>query len=230
MKWNAVPGIACLLSFMLPVAVIIYNRYYTHRSLAALLTYYIFSAINIIMVMDLLSLPASFRNNFILTSVYLAVPIVLSSLLFFCPNKPKQRIVNFLILSFISYEILITAFYGFNTVTAGYILGPGLLLILGHSAILFARQVKFTIMHGKNQGRTLMLSSMLFAYACYILIYYFYFIQKTPDTADTVLLYFISSFITAIIMAWGLHLMRKRMRELRSLRITRKELALFFSN
>src|SRR4051812_18404107 len=129
MKWNAVPGIACLLSFMLPVAVIIYNRYYTHRSLAALLSYYIFSAINIILVMNLVPLSTGFKNSFMLTSVYLAVPLVLTSLLFFCPNKPKQRIINFLILSFISYEILITAFNGFNSITAGYILGPGLLLI-----------------------------------------------------------------------------------------------------
>src|ERR1044072_8131230 len=137
MKWNAVPGIACLLSFMLPVGVIIYNRYYKHRSLAALLTYYILSATNIIMIMDLVPLSTSIRNNFILTSIYLAVPVVLTSLLFFCPNKPRQRIVNFLILSFISYEILITAYNGFNSVTAGYILGPGLLLILGHSSFLF---------------------------------------------------------------------------------------------
>jgi hypothetical protein len=230
MKWNAVPGIACLLSFMLPVAVIVLNRYYTHRSLAALLIYYIFSALNIIMIMDLLSLSTNIRNNFILFSVYLAVPVVLTSLLFFCPNKAKQRIINYLIISFALYEIMITAVYGFNPVTAGYILGPGLLLIFCQSTFIFVRQVKFTIMQGKNHGRSLMLSSMLFAYACYILIYYFYFIQKTPDTADTVLLYYIASFITSIIMALGLHLMRRRMRELKSLKTTRKELALFFSN
>jgi hypothetical protein len=90
--------------------------------------------------------------------------------------------------------------------------------------------VKFTILHGKNQGRTVMLASIFFVYACYMLIYYFYFIQKTPDTNDTLLLYFIASFISSILMALGLHLMRKRMKELRSLKVTRKELALFFSN
>ena len=138
--------------------------------------------------------------------------------------------MNFLSVLFIAYEIVITVMYGFNATSVAYILGPGLLLILCYTFFLFIRQVKFTIIHGKNQGRTIMLASIFFAYACYMLIYYFYFIQKTPDTKDTLLLYFISSFIGSILMALGLHLMRKRMKELRSLQVTRKELELFFSN
>jgi hypothetical protein len=230
MKWNAVPGIACLLSLLLPIIVIVYNRYYTHRSLAALLIYYSLSILNIIVLEKFFPLSASFCTIFNLLSSYIVVPLMLGTLLFFCPNKQKQGIVNIMIVLFIAYEIVVTYFHGFNSTAVGYILGPGLVLILGYSFFLFVRQVKFTIMHGKNQGRTLMLASTLFAYACYVLIYYFYYIQKTPDTQDTLLLYFISSFIGSIIMALGLHLMRKRMKELATLKVTRKELALFFSN
>jgi hypothetical protein len=230
MKWNAIPGIACLLAFLLPIAVIVINRYYSHRSLAALLIYYIISFLNIIMIQGLVPVPDSVRTGFHVFSNYLIVPLMLTTLLFFCPVKQKQRFVNFLSILFITYEIAITVIYGFNPKSVSYILGPGLLLILVYTFFLFIRQVKFTIMHGKNQGRTIMLASIFFAYACYMLIYYFYFIQKTPDTKDTLLLYFISSFIGSILMALGLHLMRKRMKELRSLRITRKELELFFSN
>src|SRR5215213_5571358 len=221
MRWNAVPGIACLLSFLVPVIVIIYNRYYTHRSLAALLVYYIISSLNIMMLEGLLPLSQSVRSNFSFLNSYLVVPLMLTTLLFFCPNKAKQRVINILIISFIAYEIVITVIHGFNSLAVGYILGPGLMLIMGYAFYLFVRQVKFTIMHGKNQGRTVMLASILFAYACYVLIYYFYFIQKTPDIQDTLLLYFISSFIASILMGLGLHMMRRRMKELQSLKVTR---------
>lgn len=230
MRWNAVPGIACLLAFLLPIAVIIFNRYYTHRSLAALLIYYILSALNIIMLQEFFPLSETIRMGFTIFTNYLIVPLMLTTLLFFCPIRQKQHIVNIFSVVFIAYEIVITLMYGFNKRAVAYILGPGLLLILLYTCYLFVRQVKFTIMHGKNQGRTLMLASTLFSYSCYMLIYYFYFVQKTPDTQDTVLLYFISSFIASILMALGLHLMRKRMKELKSLKVTRKELALFFSN
>lgn len=230
MKWNAIPGIACLLAFLLPIAVIVYNRYYSHRSLAALLIYYIISFLNVIMILGLIPIPESAITGFHIFSNYLIVPLMLFALLFFCPVKQKQNIVNVLSFIFIAYEILITIIYGFNPTSVAYILGPGLLVILCYTFVLFIRQVKFTIMHGKNQGRTVMLASIFFAYACYMLIYYFYFIQKTPDTKDTLLLYFISSFIGSILMSLGLHLMRKRMKELKSIQLTRKELALFFGN
>jgi hypothetical protein len=230
MKWNAIPGIACLLAFLLPITVIVYNRYYSHRSLAALLIYYTISFLNVFMIQGFVPVPQSFSTGFQILTNYLIVPLMLTALHFFCPGKQKQRFVNLLSLSFVAYEIVITLMYGFNARSVAYILAPGLLLILVYTFILFIRQVKFTIMHGKNQGRTVMLASIFFVYACYMLIYYFYFIQKTPDTNDTLLLYFIASFIGSILMALGLHMMRKRMKELKSLQITRKELELFFSN
>jgi hypothetical protein len=75
-----------------------------------------------------------------------------------------------------------------------------------------------------------MLTSIFFAFSCYELTFYFFYIQKSPYRDDIMLLLFISTFVASIIMALGLHLMRKRMRELQSLKTTRRELALFFSS
>ena len=87
-----------------------------------------------------------------------------------------------------------------------------------------------TIEFGKNAGRTLMLVSILFAYGCYALVYYFYYIQKTPAVTDVFLLYFISTLVSSIIMTIGLHLIRRRLKELQEIKNTRRELALFFNN
>ena len=230
MNWNALPGIACIISFFFPVGVIIYNRFYTQRSLAALLIYYVMATLNNLLSLGLIPVSENFNNLFGILTHYLEIPLLLTALLFFCPNKQKKQIIRALTLSFIAYEFAVTFIHGFTHEAIVYIIGPGLCLILVYTFFLFVWQVKFSIMHGKNQGRTFMLASILFAYACYALIYYFNYIQKTPYKEDTRLLYFISFFIASNLMGIGLYLMRKRIKELQSLKVTRKELALFFGH
>jgi NADH:ubiquinone oxidoreductase subunit K len=107
-------------------------------------------------------------------------------------------------------------------------MGPGVGVVLLYSFYLFVRQIKFSIFHGKNHGRVLMLISIVFDFSCYGLIYFFQYIQKTPFQNDVFRLYYISSIVSSVLMAIGLHMMRVRMKELQSLKTTRKELALIF--
>jgi hypothetical protein len=229
MNWNAIFGIACIVSLTAPLAVIIYHRYYKHRSLAALFIYYTIILLYLMMSQGFIPVNKSFRINFGIFTNYLDVPLMLTALLFFCPIKQKQNIVRLLSYGFVTYEVLITILFGFKQISVVYIMGPGLLIILGYTFYLFVKQVKFSIMHGKNNGRMLMLASIFFCYSCYALIYYFYYIQKTPYIKDTELIYFISTTLSTIVMATGLQLMNRRMKELHSLRVTRKELAMFFN-
>jgi hypothetical protein len=230
MNWNDFLGIACIAAFFFPVVVIIYNRFYTHRSLIALMTYCTMTAIYNLMAEGYIPVSATIRTNFSMIDNYLDAPLMLITLLFFCPGKQKQSFVWALIGSFMLYEVLITLLYGFKAISIVYILGPGLGIILVYTFVLFVRQVKFSIVHGKNGGRTVMLAAILFAYTCYGLIYYFHFIQKTPFKKDVFLIYYISSSVAFILLGTGLHLMRKRMKELKSIKTTRKELALFFGH
>lgn len=230
MNWNAFFGIACILSLTAPVAVIIYHRYYKHRSLAALLIYYAITLIYILMSQNIIPVNNAIRLNFGILNNYLDVPLMLTALIFFCPNKQKQNIIRLLSYLFIAYEVLITVMHGFKPVSIVYIMGPGLAIIIGYTFYLFMRQVKFSIMHGKNHGRVMMLAAIFFSYACYALIYYFYYVQKTPYVKDTELIYFIATIISSLVMAVGLHLMNKRMKELQSLQVTRKELAMIFNS
>jgi hypothetical protein len=151
------------------------------------------------------------------------------SLLFFCPNRQKQRKIYMLTGAFVGYEIIVTCFKGFNASAVVYILGPGLVLILGYTGYLFTRQIKFTIMHGKNTGRTIMLASILFVYSVYAFIYCIYYVQKTLYISDTYLIYFLGSMVSCIIMSIGLVLANKRLKKLNDLKITRRELQLFFN-
>jgi hypothetical protein len=230
MNWNALLGVVCVATFSLPIVIIIYNRYYTHRSLTALLIYYI-----LVFTDNLVSenyIPSSSTVSRLITLVdnYAYVPLMLTALLFFCASRQKQNKIRLLTLFFLVYEVIIICVFGFSFNSIVYISGAGVVTLLFYSFYLFVRQVKFTIFHGKNQGRLLMLAAIVFDCSCYSLIYFFNYIEKTPYQNDVFKLYYISSIISSLLMATGLQLMQKRMKELQALKITRKELAMVFSH
>ena len=228
MNWDATLGIVCVLSLTLPIVVIFYNRYYTHRSLIALLTYYTLMFVDNFLNESIVPSSTLLNRIVILIDNYTNVPLVLTALLFFCPIKQRQGKIRILTFLFIAFEIVIIAAFGLTAKSVIYIMGPGICTILFYSFYLFVRQVKFSIYHGKNHGRVLMLASIVFDWSCYALIYFFDYVQKTPYQVDIFRLYYISSIISSILMAIGLHMMRTRMRELKLLKTTRKELAMFF--
>jgi hypothetical protein len=230
MSWYHLLGFVCIISMLLPVGVIIFNRFYMNRSLSALFLYFLLTAVYNMMDSGIIPAPKIFQRNFGILTNYLDVPLMMSVLLFFCPSKEKKRNIFFVIGAFILYEIIITINIGYRAKSVVYIMGPGIVVVLAYTFYLFLRQVKFSIMHRKNQGRIVILTAILFAYSCYSLIYYFYYIQNTPYKEDTLLLYHLASTISSVLISIGLHLMRKRMKELQSLRVTRKELAMFFGH
>ncbi|MGZ3952043.1 MAG: hypothetical protein ACXVBZ_11640 [Flavisolibacter sp.] len=229
MNWNDLLGVVCVVSFTIPIVIVLYNRYYTHRSLTALLIYY-----TLVFTDNLVNnylVPANSRLGWVINLIdnYAYVPLMLTALLFFCASKQKQNKIQILTLLFLAYEVVILSIFGFSFNSIVYITGPGVGIILVYSFYLFVRQVKFSIFHRKNHGRVLMLAAIVFDCSCYSIIYYFNYIQKTPFQNDVFKLYYISSFISSVLMAIGLQLMNKRMKELRAIKITRRELAMIFN-
>jgi hypothetical protein len=230
MNWNALLGVVCIATLSRPIVIIIYNRYYTHRSLTALLIYYILVFTDNLFSENYIPSTSSLSRIINLVDNYAYVPLMLTALLFFCASKQKQNKVRILTLFFVIYEVVIISVFGFSFNSIVYISGAGVVTLLIYSFYLFVRQVKFTIFHGKNQGRLLMLAAIVFDCSCYSLIYFFNYIEKTPYQNDVFKLYYISSIVSSLLMAIGLQLMHKRMKELQALKITRKELAMVFNH
>jgi uncharacterized membrane protein YbhN (UPF0104 family) len=109
-------------------------------------------------------------------------------------------------------------------------MGPGIVLIMFYSLYLFINNIKSTIVQGKGVGKTLMITSILFAYGCYFLVYLFAYIQRTSNRQDVFIIYYLASIIFSILMAAGLIWLKKRLREIREVQTTRKELSVFFQN
>jgi hypothetical protein len=89
MNWDATLGVASVIAFTQPIAVIFYNRYYTHRSLAALLAYYAFILIDNLFGTIINSAPVLARViNYI--DNYTNIPLILTALLFFGEIKDRH--------------------------------------------------------------------------------------------------------------------------------------------
>lgn len=228
MNLNAMLGVACVVSFTFPIVVIFYNRYYTQGSFLALLIYYSLVLTDNFFSENYVPTSAKVRWYIGLVDNYAYVPLVLTTLLFFCPGKQRQLKIRMLTYIFLAYEVMIVSIHNFSFNSVVYILGPGICVILMYSFYLLIRQLKFSIYHGKNHGRVLILASIFFDCFSSLLIYIFNYILKTPFHDDVFTLYYMSSIVSSTVMAIGLYMMRSRMRELKSIQTTRKELALFF--
>jgi peptidoglycan/LPS O-acetylase OafA/YrhL len=224
---NSLFGITAIACFTLPIFIILYFRLYKHVSLIALMVYY---ALIILHCFSSNTVPPApdLQNTWEVLFNYIEIPLMLSALLFFCPAKQKRQKIHFIISFFLAYEVLVAAFHGFSAAASLYVMVPGLLVIVLYSLFLFLRQVRFTVTHGKNWGRVLMLGSLLFSYSCYLFMFYAYFFQQQSNVAGIYSVHFFSSAIAAVLMSAGLYLMRHRIRDLQELKVTRRELQMVF--
>jgi uncharacterized protein with PQ loop repeat len=201
---------------------------YRHASLIALALYYALTIFHCVNAVTIPPVP-DFNNPFEIAYTYLEIPLILTALLFFCPTK-QRRNMHLLIAFFVGYEVVISLLAGFSPKASMYIMAPGLMAVVLYSAFLFLRQLKFTIMHGKNNGRVLMLGAVLFSYSAYLFVFYTYFIQEQKEIKGVYHIYFISSTIAALLMSAGLFMMRARIKELQELKVMRKELQMVFGS
>jgi hypothetical protein len=225
-----VTGIIASFVLLLPVFIILYCKLYKHISLLSLLFYYLFTGVYNLAGEGIISLNNELRRTLGIVNNYLDVPLMLIVLLLFCTSKRKQNTIYISLAGFVLFEIFVGILFQFKRESLTYILGPGILLIFSYSLILFAQHVKVSIEKNKGFGKTFMVTSILFAYGCYTIIYYFYYIQKTKDVSDVFLIYYIVSIVSSLLMAAGLILIYKKSKQIKEIQTTRKELAVFFQH
>lgn len=229
MNANSLFSFCSVLCFALPVLVILLFRLYRHPGLVALLFYYGLTIVHCLCAESVPPVP-DFKNTPDVLYRYLEIPLILSSLLFFCPVRQRRLLMQKIIIGFTGYELLILLYVKFSPEASLFVTAPGLAIVIGYAAYLFIRQTAFTILHGKNVGRVLMLGAVLFSYGSYGLVFYTYFGQKQPDVYVVYSLHFLSSTVTSVMMAVGLFMMRRRIKELQELKIVRRELRMVFGS
>jgi hypothetical protein len=230
MNLNTTLGILSAIAFLLPALIILSSRLLINISLLALVIYFLWVAICTLMSVDIIVVSNDVRRNFGVIHNYLDVPLMLTTMLMFCTEKWKQKVIITSIIAFSAYELIILFQHQLQRISSTLIMGPGIILVLVYSLFLFMSNIKSTIVQGKGVGKTLMITSILFAYGCYFLVYLFAYIQKDSNKGDVFIIYYLASIIFSVLMSAGLIWVKKRLREIKEVQTTRKELNVFFHN
>ncbi len=230
MNVNATLGIIAAIAFALPVLIISFARLFINISLLALVVYFLFALSYTLMIENVITVSTDTKRITGVLSNYLDVPLILTGMLMFCTEKWTEKLIKICLALFVIYEFMILFNYQLSSISSKYVMGPGILLILALSLYFFINNIKRTIMQGKGIGKTLMITSVLFAYGSYLLVYFFAFIQKTSNKADVFTIYYITSIIFSFLMAAGLLQVKKRVKEIKEVQVTRKELTVFFDH
>jgi hypothetical protein len=230
MNFNSILGILCAVAFLIPALIILSSRLLINISLVALVIYFLLVTTWTLMAEKVIIVDREVQRSLGIISNYLDVPLILTSMMMFCTEKAKKRFIVTTIIAFMAYELVILFQYKLSPVSSKYILGPGIILVLLFSLYFFMNNIKNTIVQGKGVGKTLMITSILFAYGSYFIVYIFTYVQKTSARGDVFIIYYLTSIIFSAVMSAGLIWIKKRLREIKEVQITRRELNVFFNN
>ena len=218
-------GLISSVSLFLPVVLIIALRLYNFRTFPYLLIYYVIAFTCNIFTEGYINPGSRVTYYSGITNNLLDAPLVLSFLTYFSTTTSFTRKMRILILLFLVFDALVVMWGGYNVKAITIILAPTLVAVLAFCAIFFVRQTKLAILHQKATGKALIVTSLLFAYGCYLIIYLIFYIFKTKDVDNTFIIFFFVTTFSSLLMSAGIIMEKKRIHKLVELKVVRKELS-----
>ena len=224
MTWNSIMGFVSTLALFLPIFLILVIRLGSYRSFPVLLIYFTIVFINNLINEHYIQPNADVVYFWGISINLLDTPLMLLFLSYFSTSAVFSKRLAVLIVLFLIFELSVVLLYGFNARALTIVLGPGILIVFALCLFIFIRHSKVVITNRKALGKTLIAASLVFAYGCYGILYVLFYIIKTPQVADTFLLYFIVLTLSSMILCTGIVFERKRVQKLFELKKARKEL------
>lgn len=239
MNWNSIMGLISSFALAGPILLILILGLGRYRSFPILLLYY-----TSVLAYNLITehyIPVSFtvEHYWGLVNNLADAPMLILFLTYFSPTKIFNQRLKLVAASFVLFEAIVISVLGFNLDAITIIIGPGLLIVCGLCLFFFIRHTKQAIENRKATGKALIVTSLLFGYGCYFFIYLLYYVFKAQNDAngqpneqyvnDTFLVYFIATTLSAFLMCIGLIIEQTRIRKLKELMITRKELSSLYT-
>ena len=238
MTWNSIMAFISTFALTLPVLCILLLRLTSYRSFPALLFYYVSVVIYNMLTENYIPAPQNVVYYWGLCNNLADVPLMLYFLTYFSTTKGFLKRMHYVIGGILVWELAVVTTMGLNIEAITIVLAPGLPIVFGYCIFFFTRQVKLAIVHHKAAGKAMIVSSLLFAYGCYFIIYLMYYVFKAHlDPAgkikpgyveDTFLIYFMVTFLSSLLISAGIIVERKRIRKLAELKITRRELSMIY--
>jgi hypothetical protein len=230
MSWFEVVGLISTSALFLPIVIIFALRLAWYKSFPALLAYFIIVFGFNLFSLDFIKADKNFIYYYGVASNFLDAPLMLTFMTYFSKTAAFRKKLKLIIPVFVLFEVIVIAINGFNVHATTIVMAPGLLMVLWLSLVFFIHQIKITIAHQKAAGKAIMVASLLFAYGGYSFVYVVYYLIKTPYKTDTFLVYYLITIFSSVLISTGIIYERKRVKQLKELRVARKELKVIYGH
>lgn len=231
MNSNSAMGLVSSCALLIPIAFIVAFRLYNNRSFVALSINCLIVSIQLLMRVKVIYAPLSLYQALEILNNLLDAPLMLMFLVFFSPTVKMKKRITALALIFVAFELVIVSIFGYSALAVKIVLGPDIALITVLSFIFFLRNVRLAVMNSKGLGKAVMISSVLLSYSIFSLVYIFIYLVKNLQYRDDArLIYYLVSTLSALLMALGILIEKKRIKKLDELKHTRKELATIYGH
>jgi hypothetical protein len=217
-------GFISTVALAFPIIILLATKLTWYRSFPALFFYYFFVLSYNLILLGYIKIDGNFKHYLGIFNNLIDTPLILSFLLYFSKTQSFRKKLQITILSFIVFEIMIVAIFGYNVKATTIILAPGLLMTLIISLLCFLHQVKIAVEYHKAFGKAVMAASLLFAYVGYCFVYSVFYLVKPVYKDDAHLIFFLITIFSSIAISAGIYLERKRVQQLLELQTTREEL------
>jgi len=239
MNWNSVMGLVSSLALAGPVILILLLGLGRYRSFPYLLAYFSTVFIYNLITGHYIHVSPETEYYWGMVNNLADTPLMILFLTYFSTSRNFTRRMHLLTAGYIVFEAIVVSVIGLNTEAITIIMGPGLSISIGLCLYFFIRNTKQAIEKRKATGKAVIVTSLLFGYGCYFLIYLLYYVFKAHIDSkgqvnlgyvnDTFLVYYISATLSSFLMCIGLLIEYKRIQKLRELRITRRELSAIYT-
>jgi len=217
-------GLVSTLALALPIIILITAKLTRYKSFPALFFYYLILLSYNLILLGYIKVDGNLKYYHGVVNNLLDTPLILLFLLYFSKTQIFRKKLLIAILSFIVFEMIIVAIYGFTAKATTIILAPGLVITLVISLLFFIHQVKIAVVYHKAAGKAIMVASLLFAYVGYCFVYSVFYLIQPAFKDDAHLVFFLITIFSSIAMSTGIYLERKRVQQLIELQTTREEL------
>lgn len=228
MTWLSMVGLLSSIALFIPIIIILSFRLAWYKSFPALLVYYFFVSGYNFLALDFVHADRTFLYYYGVINNLLDAPLMLTFMTYFSRTAVFRKRLKLFISVLVLFELIVIAIVGFNIEAAIIALAPGLSVILVLGLLFFVHQVKITVVYQKAAGKAFITAALLFAYGGYIFIYIVYYLFKTPHKEDTLVVYYLVSTFSSLLISTGIFLERKRVKQLHELKIAREELRVIY--
>lgn len=228
MTWFSVVGLISAIALFAPIIIILILRLTWYKSFPALWFYFFTVSLYVFFSLGLVDVNKTFMQYWGVSNNFLDAPLMLTFMTYFSRTPNVKRKMALTIAAFLVFELAVIVTKGYTVDASVIVLAPGLLLVLLFSTLFFVHQTKITVVYQKAAGKAFITAALLFAYGGYSYIYTVYYLMKTPYKNDTHVIYFLITIVSSLIIATGILLERKRVRQLNELKVARQELRVIY--